>query len=60
MKELSLEMKKILVLVLPRVTTMDIRIMTDAKTYLPVLGEMKELQQTLEREILEEEAKKTN
>jgi hypothetical protein len=54
MEGLSIEMKKILCLVLPRITTTEIRMLTDREKYFSVLGELRDLQATLETEILED------
>jgi hypothetical protein len=55
MDELSIEMKKLLCIALPRITTMEVRMIADRERYLPVLGELKELQESLEREIRAEQ-----
>jgi hypothetical protein len=57
MDELSIEMKKLLCIALPRITTMEVRIVVDRERYLSVLDELESLQRTLQREILEEEKK---
>lgn len=53
----SLEMKKLLCLALPRITTMEVRIITDRERYLAVLDKLESLQRTLEGEIRAEQDK---
>jgi hypothetical protein len=53
--ELSIEMKKLLCLALPRITTMEVRMIADRERYLSVLDELESLQRTLEQEIRTEQ-----
>jgi hypothetical protein len=55
MDNLSIEMKKLLCIALPRITTMEVRIIVDKDRYLSVLDELESLQRTLEQEIRAEQ-----
>jgi hypothetical protein len=55
--ELSLEMKKLLCIALPRITTMEVRMIADRERYLSVLDELENLQRALEGEIRAEQEK---
>ncbi len=57
MDDLSLEMKKIIAFLLPRISLSEIRMLTTRETYLPVLEELKRLEETLQKEINEAEKK---
>lgn len=60
MQELSLEMKKLLLLALPRITTMEIRITVDRNRYLDVIDELENFQRSLQEEVLQAQDQKTN
>lgn len=51
--ELSIEMKKILLIALPRISMTEIRIVTDRENYLSVLEELRQLQSSLEKDVNE-------
>ena len=53
MPELSLEMKKLLLIALPRITTMEIRIIVSRERYLEVIDEMDNLERSLQEEVLQ-------
>jgi len=51
--ELSIEMKKLLLLALPRITTMEIRITVERNRYLDVIDELENFQRALQEEVLQ-------
>ena len=51
--EFSLEMKKLLLLALPRITTMEIRITVSRDRYLDVIDELENFQRSLQEEVLQ-------
>lgn len=53
-------MKKLLLLALPRITTMEIRITVDRNRYLDVIDELENLQRSLQEEVLQAKERKTD